>query len=227
MTQYIRTTPDGFEVHAADHAFERHLHRDGHVTVVLAGGYLEASDQGRRRLQAGDVLIHEPFEAHANAIDRCGARMISRKLPMGQAHLWTQGRVRDLDSVMRLVEGGEQDVWALIVEDTRPGVDWAADWPDLLAAALRSEPNLPIARWAETNGLAPETVSRGFRLAYGVSPKRFRATNRARLALQRLMAGAAPCDVAYDLDFSDQAHLCRSIRDLTGRTPGDWFKSVQ
>jgi len=61
-----------------------------------------------------------------------------------------------------------------------------ADWPDLLATALRARSDLRLAEWASRMGLAPETVSRGFRLAYGTTPARYRAELRARRAFAAL-----------------------------------------
>ena len=43
---------------------QRHRHAIGYVAVVLAGGYLEAGDAGRRRVGPGDALVHRPFEGH-------------------------------------------------------------------------------------------------------------------------------------------------------------------
>ena len=37
-------------------ALPRHRHAEGYVAVVIAGGYEEAGDTGRRRVSAGDVV---------------------------------------------------------------------------------------------------------------------------------------------------------------------------
>jgi len=77
-------------------------------------------------------------------------------------------------------------------------------------------------------GLAAESVSRGFRRAYGVTPRRYRLEARARRALGMIgdcrMSLAA---IAQECGFADQPHLTRTLSSITGRTPGQWVKSVQ
>lgn len=40
--------------------------------MVLSGGYEEAGEGGRRRVAAGDVIVHHPFEAHLNRVSSRG-----------------------------------------------------------------------------------------------------------------------------------------------------------
>ena len=81
-------------------------------------------------------------------------------------------------------------------------------------------------------GLAAESVSRGFRRAYGVSPRRYRLEVRARRALGLIEDGRQGlAAIAQDCGFADQPHLTRTLSAITGRTPGrwrrSWVKSVQ
>jgi AraC-like DNA-binding protein len=97
------------------------------------------------------------------------------------------------------------------------------DWCDALAAELIANPSLRLSCWAEQKGLAPWTVSRGFARAYGISPEAFRARARARWAWQAICGGAMPlAGIAAELGFADQAHMTRSVRELTGRPPRAW-----
>src|SRR5579863_2053381 len=71
--------------------------------------------------------------------------------------------------------------------------------------------------------LAPETVSRGFHRAIGVTPKTFRIESRARRAWNLLLRSSSPLsDIAVDLGFSDLAHLSRAVGALTGAPPSYW-----
>jgi len=54
------------------------------------------------------------------------------------------------------------------------------DWPDLLLADLAKNASTEIGVWAEVNGLARETVSRGFAAAYGPH-RRFYGLNCERV----------------------------------------------
>ena len=47
---------------------DRHVHKRAYAALVLSGGYEEAGDSGRHRVQAGNVVLHEAFEAHLDRI---------------------------------------------------------------------------------------------------------------------------------------------------------------
>jgi AraC-like DNA-binding protein len=96
-------------------------------------------------------------------------------------------------------------------------------WTSRLASALQSTPSLSLSGWACELGMRPEALSRGFRREFGVSPKQFRLEARARRAwLEILQSPRALTTIAYDLGFSDLAHLSRSVRSLTGYPPSAW-----
>jgi helix-turn-helix protein len=77
---------------------------------------------------------------------------------------------------------------------------------------------------AALRGDEPETstrsVQRHVSTATGLSANRIRQIVRAREAAERLMQGDQILDVAHDLGYSDQAHLTRDVKRLTGFTPG-------
>jgi AraC-like DNA-binding protein len=198
---------------------ERHRHVTGYVAVVVAGGYVEAGDAGRFRLSAGSVVFHRPFESHADQFGTTGARVLNLPLPAAAPDV-PVAMLRDLDAVVRTAE---RDAWAAahqVAASLASATAGQDDWPDLLAAALRDEPSLGLAEWADAMGLAAETVARGFRRAYGVSPKRYRAEARALKAWRTLPRSTLPLSqLALDLGFTDQAHMTREVVALTGRTP--------
>ncbi len=83
-----------------------------------------------------------------------------------------------------------------------------------------------LAEWAATTGLAPATVSRGFRAAFGVPPARYRAEARARRAFAALSSGDDPLvEIALACGFADQAHFSRAIVALTGFAPTAWRRT--
>ena len=82
---------------------------------------------------------------------------------------------------------------------------------------------MPIQAWAEAQGVARQTVFRGFRALYGVSPTRYRVEARARRAWKLIMAGdLSLAEAALTAGYADQAHMCREVKALTGHTPGAW-----
>jgi len=75
--------------------------------------------------------------------------------------------------------------------------------------------------------MAPETVSRGFSMAYGVTPEVFKAETRARKAWLRITQGQDDlAGIAADTGFSDQAHMTRWICRTTGAPPGAWRRKT-
>ncbi len=200
----------------------RHRHAGAYAAVVLSGGYEEAGDAGRRRVQPGDVVLHGPFEAHLDRSGGQGAEVLNLVLPEG-AVLGGFGRLKDVDAVARLAERDPAEAARLLVALTRQAPPIPADWPDLLAAALSASSPLRLETWARSQGLTPETVSRGFRRVFGVSPSRFRLEVRARRAWSAVRATPeALAAIADDAGFADQAHMTRAVTALTGRPPGAW-----
>lgn len=79
----------------------------------------------------------------------------------------------------------------------------------LIAAALGEQPRT----------LSQRTEQRHFLRATGMTHGTIRQIERAREATGLLREGAAIPQVAYDLGYSDQAHLTRSLRHFVGQTP--------
>ena len=190
--------------------------------MVLGGRFLEAGDEGRHLLVAGDVLVHADFEAHLDHFLSAEADILNLPLPANTG-VAISGTMRDVDAVARLAESDPLAASALILESLEPHRGPLCDWPDLLAAALRRDPNLSIRGWAEAISLAPSTVSRGFRAAYGCTAAAYRAEVRARNAWRGIVStSTALSRVAAEHGFSDQAHMTRTIRELTGAPPRSW-----
>jgi len=197
----------------------RHCHEGAFAAVVLTGSYIEAGDEGRRTVHPGDVLIHRPFESHLNDVSTRGAEVLILAMP-ADTSLPVFGRCRDPDRVVGLAQADPTAALRELLIQFESRTQEHEDWPDLLARALRTAPSMSLSDWADTMRLRPETVSRGFRRAYGSSPTAYRATVRARAALSQIVATRTSlCDVANSLGFSDQAHMTRAVTRLTGRSP--------
>lgn len=198
---------------------ERHRHGIGYAAVVVAGSYVEAGDSGRFRLGAGSVVFHRAFEAHADQFGTAGADVLNLPLPIDAPDV-PVAVLRDLDAVVRTAERDRLAASRLLSASCVAATDGPGDWPDLLAAALREDPSLRLTQWAEAAGLTLETVARGFKRAYGVSPKRYRADARALRAWRTIPGSSLPlAQLALNLGFADQAHMTRDVAALTGRTP--------
>jgi AraC-like DNA-binding protein len=201
----------------------RHSHQKSYAALVLSGAYEEAGDQGRFYVEAGDVVLHECFEAHLNRFPPVGARVLN--LPLSPAHSFKPGvaRVEDMDLLVRAAERDQAEAADLLLQMSRPKTTVCADWPDELAAVLIQNPSLRLSLWAGQNGLACWTTSRGFSRIFGISPEAFRARARARSAWRAIRVTEEPlAKIAADQGFSDQSHMSRSIKQMTGMAPRAW-----
>ena len=190
--------------------------------MVLAGGYEETGNWGRFRVRAGDVLFHDAFDAHLNRFESRGATILNLALP-GHAGSYRAGRVLDADAVALTAERDPQVAVHVLMQqfrETGPVVD---DWADVLASEIVRDPNCRLDHWADSQGIAPETVSRGFARTYGITPATFRAEIRARRAFRQIVhSSTSLVEVASSQGFADQAHMTRAVRSLTGATPSHW-----
>ena len=226
----FRNITPGIDTLPCSFSLPRHRHLRPYATVVLAGSFEESGYNGRICATAGDVLIHPALDCHGNQMISAGVKLIRLDWPDASGI----GGLYHLDDVDVIARTAEKDVseathlleCALRKKCSRsPGQ--RNDWPDLLLDDLSRNASTEIGDWAEMNGLARETVSRGFAAAYGIAPSVLRAEFRARSAWLRITRGSdALCRIAADMDFADQAHMTRWIRRITGAPPTAWRKSV-
>ena len=203
--------------------FGRHSHEQAYAAIVLSGGYEEAGDHGRFWATTGDVVLHERFEAHINRFSDSGAVVINLALPEGFPFRAGRASLSDPDSIVQLAEKSRLEASYLLLSTITGQCSSYADWPDELAAALLEAPSLKLGQWAERMALPPWAVSRGFRQVFGVSPEGFRARVRARQAWKSIQdTDKSLATIAVDLGFSDQAHMTRSVKQLTGTSPRNW-----
>jgi AraC-like DNA-binding protein len=202
-------------------ALPRHRHAAGYANVVLAGSFEEASFAGRFVASAGDVLLHAPFDCHANWLNRRTLQVL--RLPWFNNSLEGRFRIPDPDKLVRLAERDLMAAVAQLQHDLIPIPQQELHWTERLAQALRFEKVPRLEAWADSEHLTPETISRGFHRAFGVTPQVFRIESRARRAWNLLLRSPSPLtSIAHELGFADQAHLSRTISALTGAAPTYW-----
>jgi AraC-like DNA-binding protein len=201
----------------------RHVHAESYAALVLSGRYEEAGDHGRFQVQVGDAVLHDRFEAHLNRFAAAGVEILNLDLPEDCACVSGVAGVPDPDGVARVAERSAREAVELLLETARSRPPALVDWCDALAAELIANPSLRLFCWAAQKGLAPWTVSRSFARVYGISPEAFRVRARARRAWHAICGDATPlAGIAAELGFADQAHMTRSVRELTGRPPRAW-----
>jgi AraC-like DNA-binding protein len=87
-------------------------------------------------------------------------------------------------------------------------------------AALAADPALGLVALGRVTGCSPHHLSRVFTQLTGLTVSQYRNRLRVSLALERVAEGERDlAGLAGDLGFADHAHLTRTVRAATGRTP--------
>lgn len=87
--------------------------------------------------------------------------------------------------------------------------------------------DIGLERLASVACLSPWHVARSFTRAFGVPPHAYQVQVRVNRARRLLASGLSVADVAAVTGFTDQSHLTRHFKRLTGVTPGRYRKNVQ
>lgn len=199
----------------------RHYHPQPYATLVIEGSYEEAGDQGRYRVEAGDVLLHPSFSAHRDRVAATRTFVLDVPLPV-DARKWPGlGQLADPDLLIRMAACDVRQAQELLVEQLTTISAPADDPADCLADALSDDPSTAIGAWAEANDYSREWLSRRFRRVYGIDAAVFRLEARSRAAWRLIVGTDEPlAEVAASAGFADQAHMSRAVARLTGRSPG-------
>lgn len=217
-------------LHGAGCVLATHRHHEGYLALVLEGAYEELSPDGRFRLGPGQLVIHPPFHVHGNRFGPAGARVLN--LPWRPEEFaasgYKAGRIEKLDPIIRCahrdaVEAAQRAAEMMVEEQEPPRPADLPRWVARLADSLREDvaagERETVRKRARETDISPEHAARAFRRYFGVTPGAYRREHRARRALGLLAAGHAPAEVAAECAYSDQSHLSREIRRMTGRTP--------
>ena len=128
--------------------------------------------------------------------------------------IWASRRVRDI------VAAVEDDPMSGLVEAVRRDLAEVRPTPlSGLARALGS--GMTVAESASAIGWSERTLRRRAHQAFGYGPKTLSRVLRFQRALARARAGVDPATIAAECGYSDQPHLAREVRALSGSTLGD------
>jgi AraC-like DNA-binding protein len=82
-----------------------------------------------------------------------------------------------------------------------------------------AQPGLPVETVADEQHVSRRQLERDFGQWIGTSPRHLAQVARVQQVSRRAQTGATLADIAADVGFADQAHMCRVVRQLTGVTP--------
>ena len=235
--------------YSADAALALHEHETAYVSFLLAGAYVEDSQQEERNCSSGTVIWHPRTEAHTDRFHSGGGHMLDVEIdpawlddaaqelkPVSRARMFCGGLPYSLGLRMYRELSDDSDGVQDVVTEllgfffTGPLESHPPAW---FNRALRicndlEEQQLSLASLALAVGVHPVHVARSFRRFLGYTFGDHLAKIRIRRAFDLLLNSKRPIvEVAYDCGFADHAHLCRAFKQSTGLTPSAFRKSVQ
>jgi AraC-like DNA-binding protein len=205
-----------------------HVFTDAHDPVgrtvsraVLGGArtrpYLRATSRPLRsvgaQLRPGAAELLTGIPAH---------ELAERHTPLedifGRAAEELRERLSGIDSAERQLDVFEDFLAARISARGR-GVD-----PTIARAIERLATSPDVGAAVEESGFSHRKLIETFRRAVGLTPKVYCRLLRFQRALDHFAANprARAIDVALDAGYSDQPHLNREFKDLTGLSPGEY-----
>ncbi|MFC5803371.1 helix-turn-helix domain-containing protein [Streptomyces formicae] len=131
------------------------------------------------------------------------------------AQLWPAGRVRRL---AERIGDAPDPVAELEAQALRHAADAPAPDPLLRAVAAALDRGWSVAATAEAVGLGARQLHRRSLDAFGYGPKTLARVLRLQRALELVRAEVPYAEAALAAGCTDQAHLAREMRDLTGLT---------
>ncbi|MEU6847168.1 helix-turn-helix transcriptional regulator [Streptomyces sp. NPDC046716] len=202
----------------------------GPVAPVLPDGCMDllwlAGSTGELRIAGPDTRAHRP--APSGVTRYAGIRFAPGAAPawlgvpahelrdrgVGLADLWPSARVRRLTERIGAAADPAAELEAVAVRLA------AAAPPDpLLAGIVRSlRSGATVAETARLTGLGPRLLHRRSLTAFGYGPKTLARVLRLQRALALARAGVPFAETAARAGYTDQAHLSRDVKDLTGLT---------
>lgn len=215
--------------YAAGEECRAHRHIQAQRSLLLAGSYVEDSEAGRREVQCRTLSIKPAGFEHEDEFGRAGALILS------VVHEADDGGVRDYNlsswpkflppRAMTIEERFGQASSVSPCQDTKLSLRRPSLAPPWLTEArqhLLDHPQVAITALARTLRKHPVHLARQFRTTFGETPSEVRQHDRTARAIDQIVRSSRTLsDIAFDVGFSDQAHMTRALKAMTGWTPAD------
>lgn len=234
-----------------------HSHGSVGMTVVLTGDIRESTRFGEATGSALSVVVKPAGVRHADVVGPRGARTLQVAFaPDGAGRLsdhaglehwrWidagpASAQLLSLARVVRqaLTTGGKgtrpeelEDRVLDAIATISPVAPTGSSTPDWLLRVKeelddRIGSGIGVAELARRVGAHPVTVSRGFRVHYGITFTEYRRRERVRRAAARIgVSSSSLSRIAHSTGHADHPHFCREFRRVTGLTPSEYRRLI-
>jgi AraC family transcriptional regulator len=233
--------------YAAGQELRSHLHERPYISIVLQGSYKERCGSSDLSCDVGQVILHAAGEVHSNHFyedghcinleiqphfaDRLCQYGIDRntRIAMNSRHyakvgLTLRSEAAKTDSASELViEGLAMEVLAQLIrnrlsEPAQRNDHWLERVNEMLHDRYR-EP-ITLRELADYSQVHPVHVARAFKKRYGYSVGDYVRRLRVAAACSDIaVSDMSIAEIANRNGFSDQSHLCRTVKAYTGKSP--------
>jgi AraC family transcriptional regulator len=230
-----------------------HIHEAGYFSVLLEGSYFETAPDFTIAYEPYSLVFHAAGTEHSDTIGPRGCRMffvemlapwtdVIKQLGKPPIQLFELHGGEPLWLVLRLhreflfrdpeagttIESLLHELCchaALVTEDDASEPAWIASVEDLLRSRFRSHPM--ITEIADQIGVHPGHLCKAFRRFRGRSLGDCIRGLRVQFVCRRLIESKDPLDeIALEAGFTDQSHMTRIFKRLTGYSPGSYRRRL-
>lgn len=222
----------------------RHAHDEWRFCLALRGSYTDSWRRGTRTRTPWQLSLHPAGEVHTTVFHSSATcfhielarhwrerllgdfgitnephEFLAGRLPLLAGQLYDEFRHADVCSPL-ILEGLACELigWtARALRRDGSGPPWVYKARDLLHDRFR-EP-LRLQQVADELGIHPVHLARSFRREFGCTIGEYVRRIRVEFVSRQLRTDAKLTDLAFEAGFSDQSHLTRVFKRLTGLTP--------
>ena len=162
------------------------------------------------RSDAASRIVRAPLGEFANANRHLGDVFSNCEVAMCDEML----------AAARTSEERISGVQSFLLRHLHPHADSLAN---RAARHLRHHPTMQMHSLAARLGSSQRHLSRAFKAAFGIGPKRFSRLARFQKILAERRTGRSWAQVAQACGLTDQAHLVSEFQDIVGESPTDFF----